>query len=252
MLHPPPAGTCSARHPAGSPCAGKGRWPPCLHPARPARAGRAPQVARKIQQLCANAAAAGGLCDKQVADLPRFMADTHHAVRRIRSGVQVECPARPCRSSSRCWRMTSGVYSARPASVHTSRRRCGARQTVCGGIQLGIRLDQLGTLGALPARDLGDRVGGAPLVIQVRAALAGAFPALAAAPGVNFIVVAGQQHRRDGLALPHFRAGELGVFQQAVPVAFVLIAFSSARTPGCRRSTLSATTRLASSPPVST
>ena len=30
--------------------------------------------ARKIQQLCANAAAAGGLCDKQVADLPRFMA----------------------------------------------------------------------------------------------------------------------------------------------------------------------------------
>ena len=56
---------------AGSPCAGKGRWPPCLHPARPARAGRAPQVfCAQIQQLCANAAAAGGLCDKQVADLP--------------------------------------------------------------------------------------------------------------------------------------------------------------------------------------
>ena len=37
-------------------------------------------------------------------------------------------------------------------------------------------------------------------------------------------MVAGEQHRRYGAALPHFGPGILGVFQQAVPVALVLVA----------------------------
>ncbi len=66
---------------------------------------------------------------------------------------------------------------------------------------------------------LRQRVGLAPGVVQVRAAFAGALPALAAAPCVDFFVVAGQQHGRHGAALPHFGAGELRVFEQSVPVA---------------------------------
>lgn len=139
------------------------------------------------------------------------MADTHHAVRRIRSGVQVECPARLALFFQALAHDFRRIFCKACFGAHIPADGAAAfGKQFCGCIQLGIRLDQLGTLGTLPARDLGDRVGGAPLVIQVRAALAGAFPALAAAPGVNFIVVPGQQHRRDGLALPHFRAGELG------------------------------------------
>ena len=64
----------------------------------------------------------------------------------------------------------------------------------------------------------------APGVVQIGAALAGALPALGPAPLVNFFVVAGQQHGRHGAALPDLGAGKLGVFQQAVPIALVLIA----------------------------
>ena len=133
--------------------------------------------ARKIQQLCANAAAAGGLCDKQVADLPRFMADTHHAVRRIRSGVQVECPTRLALFFQALAHGFRRIFCKACFGAHIPADGAAAfGKQFCSCIQLGIRLDQLGTLGALPARDLGDRMGGAPLVIQVRAALAGAFP----------------------------------------------------------------------------
>ena len=142
--------------------------------------------ARKIQQLCANAAAAGGLCDKQVADLPRFMADTHHAVRRIRSGVQVECPARLALFFQALAHDFRRIFCKACFGAHIPADGAAAfGKQFCGCIQLGIRLDQLGTLGTLPARDLGDRVGGAPLVIQVRAALAGAIgrELLALCPG---------------------------------------------------------------------
>ena len=64
----------------------------------------------------------------------------------------------------------------------------------------------------------------APGVVQIGAALAGALPALGPAPLVNFFVVTGQQHGRHGAALPDLGAGKLGVFQQAVPIALVLIA----------------------------
>ena len=129
------------------------------------------------------------------------MADTYHAVRRIRSGVQVECPARLALFFQALAHDFRRIFCKACFGAHIPADGAAAfGKQFCGCIQLGIRLDQLGTLGALPARDLGDRVGGAPLVHTGRAALAGAFPALAAAPGVNFIVVAGQQHRRDGLA----------------------------------------------------
>ena len=65
----------------------------------------------------------------------------------------------------------------------------------------------------------------APCVIQVGAALTGPLTALGTAPFVNFFVVAGQQHRRHSAALPDLRAGKLGIFQQPVPVALILIAF---------------------------
>ena len=63
------------------------------------------------------------------------------------------------------------------------------------------------------------------MVVQVGAAGAGADAALLAAPDLNFLVVAGQQHGRHGASLPHLGAGVLRVFQKPVPVAFVLIAF---------------------------
>ena len=43
-------------------------------------------------------------------------------------------------------------------------------------------------------------------------------------PVVHVAVVAGQQHRRDSPAVPHLRAGILGIFQQSVPVALIGVA----------------------------
>ena len=64
----------------------------------------------------------------------------------------------------------------------------------------------------------------APLLIQLRAAQTGALPALFAPPCVDLLVVAAQQNVGYGTAFPDLGAGVLGVFQQAVPIALLLVA----------------------------
>lgn len=64
----------------------------------------------------------------------------------------------------------------------------------------------------------------APLLVQFRTAQTGAGAALLAAPCVDLCMVAAQQHLGHGTAFPHLGAGVLGVFQQTVPVAFLLVA----------------------------
>ena len=45
-------------------------------------------------------------------------------------------------------------------------------------------------------------------------------------------MVAGQQHRRHSAAFPDLRAGKLGVFQQTIPVALILIALFLGQNTG--------------------
>ncbi len=143
--------------------------------------------------------------------IPRFMADTHHAVRRIRSGVQ-ENAQPPCASSSGRWRMASGVYSARPASVHTPRQT--VRQPSANSFAAASSWAPVLISWARSVRfQRGIWVIGwvaLPLVIQVRAALAGAFPALAAAPAS--ILLWSPVSSTGGMAWPSHTsgAGELG------------------------------------------
>src|SRR5882672_2283732 len=61
------------------------------------------------------------------------------------------------------------------------------------------------------------RIGGP----EVRTALPGEALGLALAPGLNLGVVPSGQHRGDWAALPDGRAGELGVFEQALVEAFL-------------------------------
>lgn len=71
-----------------------------------------------------------------------------------------------------------------------------------------------------------------PLLVELRAAQTGALPALLPPPGIDLLVVALQQDRRHSTALPDLGASVLGVLQQAVPVALLLVALLLGQNAG--------------------
>ena len=157
-------------------------------------------------------------------DVPHLVVDAHDAVRHILGGVQVAHPA--CglflpQLQKIFFPVEAGTVFRGP--VLGTGRTPSLHKDAGGSSKLLVGLDKAHVLAALPLGQLGHRVGLTPLLVQLRAAQAGALPALFPAPCIDFLVVAAQQHLRHGAAFPHLGAGVLGILQQAVPVAFFLV-----------------------------
>ena len=174
----------------------------------------------------ANAASSGFCRHKQMADPSGLVADPHHAVHNVFGIMQIKGPA----VFTILQQFFPAVFRGECIQIkcRTDLFANGispfGKKTSCL-VPLVIGFHKAHVFAPLPLGQFGQRMCIAPLLVEVRAAQSGTGTALRPAPGVDLLVVPCQEHRRYGAALPHFGPGILRVFQQAVPVTFILVAF---------------------------
>ena len=143
--------------------------------------------AGKIQQFLPQPFAPGVCRDEQVLDLPGLVAHGHHAVRHVLGAVQVDRPTLlffffELRIEELRGPLRQSFF--RPAALADSAPPLGKQPG--SGSKLLLGFHQPHVLAPLPLGQLGDGVGLAPLLVQLRPAQTGTLPALLPAPGVAF------------------------------------------------------------------